>query len=71
MLESEISRQKEEIASLKQQLVESQSIEKERKKLSDKVEKLESKVRPFLLAAVPVLERDLTVCRILRNRWRT
>lgn len=71
MLESEISRQKEEIASLKQQLVESQSIEKERKKLSDKVEKLESKVRPLLLLVVLVLERDLTVSRILRKRWRT
>lgn len=71
MLESEISRQKEEIASLKQQLVESQSIEKERKKLSDKVEKLESKVRPLLLLAVLVLERDLTVSRILHERWRT
>lgn len=44
MLESEIGRQKDEIASLKQQLADSQSIERERKKLSDKVEKLESKV---------------------------
>ncbi|CEQ41956.1 SPOSA6832_03735 [Sporobolomyces salmonicolor] len=44
VLESELARQKDEIASLKQQLVESQSIEKERKKLADKVEKLEGKV---------------------------
>jgi len=44
MLESEISRQKEEIASLKQQLVDGQSVERERKKLADKVDKLESKV---------------------------
>jgi len=44
MLESEIGRQKDEIASLKQQLADSQSIERERKKLADKVEKLESKV---------------------------
>jgi homeobox protein cut-like len=44
MLESEISRQKEETASLKQQLVEGQSVERERKKLADKVDKLESKV---------------------------
>jgi uncharacterized coiled-coil protein SlyX len=44
VLESELSRQKEEVAQLKQQLAESQSVEKERKKLADKVDKLESKV---------------------------
>lgn len=55
MLESEIGRQKDEIASLKQQLADSQSIERERKKLSDKVEKLESKVS--LCSAVQVGER--------------
>ncbi|GAA5828670.1 hypothetical protein JCM3766R1_003781 [Sporobolomyces carnicolor] len=59
MLESEISRQKEEIASLKQQLVESQSIEKERKKLSDKVEKLESKMEDMILDKVGAKEAEL------------
>ncbi|GAA5981296.1 hypothetical protein JCM5350_006091 [Sporobolomyces pararoseus] len=59
MLESEISRQKEEIASLKQQLVESQSIERERKKLSDKVEKLESKMEDMIQDKVAAKEAEL------------
>lgn len=46
VLEMELARSKDEIASLKQQLVESQSVEKEKKKLADKVERLEAKVRP-------------------------
>lgn len=45
MLESELARSKDEIAQLKQQLVESQAVEKERKKLADKVERLEGRVR--------------------------
>lgn len=45
VLEMELARSKDEIASLKQQLVESQSVEKEKKKLADKVERLEAKVR--------------------------
>ncbi|KAL7336282.1 hypothetical protein BJY59DRAFT_718455, partial [Rhodotorula toruloides] len=43
VLEMELARSKDEIASLKQQLVESQSVEKEKKKLADKVERLEAK----------------------------
>lgn len=46
MLESEVARQKDEVALLKQQLVEAQSVEKERQKLADKVDRFERRVRP-------------------------
>ncbi|GAA6014132.1 hypothetical protein JCM11491_004115 [Sporobolomyces phaffii] len=59
MLESEIARQKDEIASLKQQLVESQSIERERKKLSDKVDKLETKMEDMIQDKVGAKEAEL------------
>ena len=44
LLESELGRQKEDVSLLKQQLSEAQAIEKERKKLQDKVDKFESRV---------------------------
>jgi len=50
LLESELARAKDEISTLKQQLVESQQVEKERKKLADKVERLEGRVRPLSLS---------------------
>lgn len=50
LLESEVERQKDEVASLKRQLVEAQSVEKERKRLADKVDKFETKVSPLLLS---------------------
>lgn len=50
LLESELAREREESISLKRQLADAQSIEKERKKLSDKCDKLETKVGPFALS---------------------
>jgi len=44
LLESELGRQKEEVGILKQQLNEAHAVEKERKKLQEKVDKFESKV---------------------------
>lgn len=44
-MESELARQKEENASLKQRLADAQTVEKDKKKLQEKVEKFESKVR--------------------------
>ncbi|GAA5962007.1 hypothetical protein JCM21900_002796 [Sporobolomyces salmonicolor] len=69
VLESELARQKDEIASLKQQLVESQSIEKERKKLADKVEKLEGKMEDMIQEKVSAKEAELhaTYDERLRN----
>lgn len=45
VLELEVARQKDEVAALKQQLAETQTLEKDKRKLSDKVEKLETRVR--------------------------
>ncbi|GAA5935894.1 uncharacterized protein JCM15063_001840 [Sporobolomyces koalae] len=59
MLESEISRQKDEIAALKQQLVESQAVERERKKLADKVDKLEGKMEDMIQDKVSAKEAEL------------
>lgn len=50
LLESELARAKDEISTLKLQLVESQQVEKERKKLADKVERLEGRVRSLSLS---------------------
>lgn len=44
MLESELAREKDEVALLRQQLADAQAVEKERKKLQDKVDKFESRV---------------------------
>jgi hypothetical protein len=49
-LESEVLRQREEVGFLKSQLAEAQGGEKERKRLADKVDKFELKVRPYSLA---------------------
>jgi cell shape-determining protein MreC len=43
-LEAELGRQREENELLKRQLAEAQNADKERKKLQDKVDKLENKV---------------------------
>lgn len=43
-------RQREEVGFLKSQLAEAQGGEKERKRLADKVDKFELKVRPYSLA---------------------
>ena len=48
LLETDLARSKEENAALKQQLNEAQLVEKERKKLAEKVERLESRVRGVL-----------------------
>jgi hypothetical protein len=48
LLETDLARSKEENAALKQQLNEAQLVEKERKKLAEKVERLESRVRDAL-----------------------
>lgn len=48
LLETDLARSKEENAALKQQLNEAQLVEKERKKLAEKVERLESRVRNVL-----------------------
>ena len=48
LLEADLARSKEENAALKQQLNEAQLVEKERKKLAEKVERLESRVRGVL-----------------------
>lgn len=47
-MELELARAKDEAAQLKQQLAEAQGVEKERKKLSDKVDKLEAKVQALV-----------------------
>lgn len=62
MLESEVARQKEEVAALKQQLAEAQTVEKERKRLADKLDKLENKVRYTSSMSSPFANR-------LRSRW--
>lgn len=43
-MELDLARAREEASQLKQQLAEAQAIEKERRKLADKVDKLETKV---------------------------
>ena len=47
LLEAELSRHKDQVAQLKQQLLEAQNVEKERKRMADKVDKFEIKVRRF------------------------
>lgn len=48
LLEAELGRQRDEVALLKQQLAEAQAVEKERRRLQDKVDKFESRVSPPL-----------------------
>lgn len=60
LLETDLARSKEENAALKQQLIEAQSVEKERKKLAEKVERLESRVRDVLPACGHSDRRTLT-----------
>ncbi|EGU12038.1 hypothetical protein RTG_01920 [Rhodotorula toruloides ATCC 204091] len=69
VLEMELARSKDEIASLKQQLVESQSVEKEKKKLADKVERLEAKMEDMIHDRVSSKEAELhaTYDERLRN----
>ncbi|KAK4054374.1 hypothetical protein OIO90_003607 [Microbotryomycetes sp. JL221] len=69
VLELEVARQKEEVASLKQQLSETQTLEKERRKLSDKVEKLETKMADLIRDNVAAKEAEMhaTYDERLRN----
>ncbi|GAA6006458.1 CCAAT displacement transcription factor COY1 [Rhodotorula paludigena] len=69
VLESELARSKDEIAQLKQQLVESQAVEKERKKLADKVERLEGRMEDMIQEKVSAKEAELhaTYDERLRN----
>ncbi|GAA6057858.1 hypothetical protein JCM3770_002725 [Rhodotorula araucariae] len=69
VLESELSRAKDEITALKQQLVESQAVEKERKKLADKVERLEGRMDDMIQEKVTAKEAELhaTYDERLRN----
>ncbi|TNY17439.1 CASP C terminal-domain-containing protein [Rhodotorula diobovata] len=69
LLESELARAKDEISSLKQQLVESQQVEKERKKLADKVERLEGRMDDLIQDKVANKEAELhaTYDERLRN----
>ncbi|KAI5477893.1 Golgi membrane protein [Pseudohyphozyma bogoriensis] len=69
VLESELSRQRDEVAFLKQQLAEAQSVEKERKRLADKVEKLESRMDDLIQDKVGAKEAELhaTYDEKLRN----
>ncbi|GAA6058937.1 hypothetical protein JCM10212_002889 [Sporobolomyces blumeae] len=59
LLESEIARQKEEIAHLRQQVAEGQAVEREKKKLSDKVDKLETKMEDMIQDKVGAKEAEL------------
>ncbi|KAK4694877.1 homeobox protein cut-like, partial [Phenoliferia sp. Uapishka_3] len=69
LLESELARQKDEVGLLKQQLVEAQSVEKERKKLQDRVEKYESRMEEMIQDKVSAKEAELhaTYDERLRN----
>ncbi|KPV77777.1 uncharacterized protein RHOBADRAFT_51589 [Rhodotorula graminis WP1] len=69
LLESELARAKDEISALKQQLVESQQVEKERKKLADKVERLEGRMDDLIQDKVANKEAELhaTYDERLRN----
>lgn len=64
MLESELARQKEEVAQLKQQLAEGQSVEKERKRLAEKLDKLENK------ASTPSAS-PCSLLMVRSHRWTT
>ncbi|BGP56100.1 hypothetical protein JCM8202v2_003711 [Rhodotorula sphaerocarpa] len=69
LLEAEVARSKEENASLKQQLVEAQTVEKERKRLADKVGRLESRMEDMIGERVSAKEAALhaTYDERLRN----
>ncbi|BGP40941.1 hypothetical protein JCM10449v2_004906 [Rhodotorula kratochvilovae] len=69
LLESELARAKDEIAALKQQVVESQAVDKERKKLADKVERLEGRMEDMIQEKVTAKEAELhaTYDERLRN----
>ncbi|CAD6579741.1 MAG: hypothetical protein CYPHOPRED_000996 [Cyphobasidiales sp. Tagirdzhanova-0007] len=69
LLESEVSRLKEESASLKKELIEAQGVEKERKKIQDKHDKLEIKMEELLNERVASKEAELnaTYDERLRN----
>ncbi|GAA5988242.1 hypothetical protein JCM10908_002127 [Rhodotorula pacifica] len=69
LLEADLARSKEENASLKQQLAEAQTVEKERKKLADKVERLESRMDDMIQERVSAKEAALhaTYDERLRN----
>jgi len=69
LLEAELAREKEETSSLRQQLVEAQGIEKERKKLADKCEKFEQKMDDMIAEKVDHKEAELhaTYDERLRN----
>ncbi|KDE07672.1 homeobox protein cut like-protein [Microbotryum lychnidis-dioicae p1A1 Lamole] len=69
ILEGELARQKEENAALRQQLSEAASAEKERKRLAEKVEKLETRMEDMVVEHVGAKEAELhaTYDERLRN----
>ncbi|GAA5968216.1 hypothetical protein JCM8115_006159 [Rhodotorula mucilaginosa] len=69
LLETDLARSKEENAALKQQLNEAQLVEKERKKLAEKVERLESRMNDMIQERVSAKEAALhaTYDERLRN----
>ncbi|POY71026.1 hypothetical protein BMF94_5952 [Rhodotorula taiwanensis] len=69
LLEADLARSKEENAALKQQLADAQTVEKERKKLADKVERLEGRMEDMIGERVAAKEAALhaTYDERLRN----
>ncbi|GAA5824549.1 hypothetical protein JCM11251_000470 [Rhodosporidiobolus azoricus] len=69
LLEAELARSREENAQLKQQLVDSQQGEKEKRKLQEKVEKLEGRMEDMIQEKVAAKEAELhaTYDERLRN----
>lgn len=67
LLEADLARSKEENAALKQQLADAQTVEKERKKLADKVERLEGRVS----RSVPIPSTGNPAHSANASRWRT
>ncbi|KAK4054157.1 hypothetical protein OIV83_001183 [Microbotryomycetes sp. JL201] len=69
VLELEVARQKEQVASLQRQLAETQTLEKEKRKLSEKVDKLEAKMADLIRDNVAAKEAEMhaTYDERLRN----
>ena len=69
LLESEVARLREDNANLKKELIEAQGVEKERKKLQDKNERLEAKMEDMIADKVAAKEAELnaTYDERLRN----
>lgn len=59
LLESELSRSKDEVAQLKKELVEAKEVEKDRKKQQDRADKLETKLEDMVKTRVANKESEL------------